>query len=151
MSSMGKFTCKGLDKFQKNINKFSDEQRVIFMGEVARELAARMLSKAIKATPVGDYPAGKMGGTLRRGWTAGEAAQSYAQSLNVVHSGDKYTIEITNPVEYASYVEFGHRTSNGGFVEGRHMLTIAEAEIDNEAPSVIINRLKRELGALFDA
>ena len=44
------------------------------MEACAKELAARLLAKVIKRTPVGQYPSGsgKVGGTLRRGWTAGK-------------------------------------------------------------------------------
>ena len=58
----------------------------------------------------------KMGGTLRRGWTVG----------TVIKSGKQYNIEVINSVEYASYVEFGHRTRNHkGWVPGQYMLTIS--------------------------
>lgn len=92
----------------------------------------------------------KSGGTLRRGWTAkthqeaeagtgdGENARDYADGLSVKHSGGSYTIEIINPVEYASYVEFGHRTRNHkGFVLGKYMLTIPEQTVNKAAPQVV--------------
>ena len=68
----------------------------------------RNLSASFKAS------SGKKGGTLRRGWTGEKraSAQGYADSLTVNHFGDTYVIEIVNPVEYASYVEYGHRTAN---------------------------------------
>ncbi len=62
-----------------------------------------------------------------------------------------------NPVEYASYVEFGHRQQPGryvpalgkqlkqGWVKGRFMLTISEGEIQDIAPKVIEAKLKKWL------
>ena len=154
-----KVDIKGLKKLQENINKLSDQQVQEFINGIAKELAARLLAKVIKRTPVGQYPksTGKKGGTLRRGWTAqqngnggGSDAQSYASSLQVNHIGNTYVIEIVNPVEYASYVEFGHRTRDGeGWVEGRFMLTISEEELEADAPKIIENRLKVILGGLF--
>lgn len=56
-------------------------------------------------------------------------------------------IEIVNPVEYASYVEYGHRTANHkGWVQGRFMLTISEQEIQNIAPKVLESKIKKFLG-----
>ena len=101
---------------------------------------------------LGPSGSGKTGGTLRRGWTAGkgQGAASYAQSLQVHHYGGYYVIEITNPVEYASYVEFGHRTANhSGWVEGKFMLTISEQEVQAAAPGILERRLQQKLGELF--
>ena len=85
-----------------------------------------------------------MGGTLRRGWTAktedeaaggrgrssASAGASYAKILPVDRIGDNYQITVINPVHYASYVEFGHRTASGkGWVKGKYMLTISEKQL----------------------
>lgn len=113
-------------------------------------------------------PSGKKGGTLRRGWTSktheeaasgGKAsAKAYADSLNIQHDGNMLAIEIVNPVEYASYVEFGHRQEVGryipalgkklkqGWVQGKFMLTVSEEKIQNIAPKVLEARVKKFLG-----
>lgn len=129
----------------------------------AKELAARLLALVIPATPVGRYPkgAGKKGGTLRRGWTARTQAEAesgkkadvraWVQSLPVTKSGGGYMIEVINPVEYASYVEFGHRTrGGGGFVEGRRMLTVSEEQLRKIAPAALEKLLHQKLKELCD-
>jgi hypothetical protein len=126
----------------------------LFIESCAKELAARLLAKVIKRTPVGQYPSGsgKVGGTLRRGWTGdkSQAGSAFAGNLKVNHFGDTYVIGVENPVEYASYVEFGHRTRNhSGWVEGKFMLTISEQEIQSAAPKVLENKLKKKLGECF--
>ena len=101
---------------------------------------------------------GKQGGTLRRGWTAktaeeaasgsglGTNAKAYADSLQVSYSGGAYQIEVINPVEYASYVEFGHSTRNRkGWVKGRFMLTISEQELEAMAPRILEKKLQKFL------
>ena len=155
MAKNGKVDINDLINFKNNIEKSLGSQQLnLFIESCAKELAARLLAKVIKRTPVGQYPksSGKKGGTLRRGWT-GEKNQSgsaYAQSLNVSRTGNVYTIEIVNPVEYASYVEFGHRTRNHeGWVEGKFMLTISEQEIERDAPKILENKLKKKLGECF--
>lgn len=107
-------------------------------------------------------PSGKKGGTLRRGWTArteqeaasrgGENnAKAYAQSLPVYKQGGSYVIEVINPVHYASYVEFGHRTPSGkGWVQGQYFLTLSEQELRALAPGIIEKKLERLLREVFN-
>lgn len=140
MGRMGNFNIDGLKKFRDELNKLRDPDK--FVEACAKELAARLLAMVVKRTPVGEYPksSGKKGGTLRRGWTGEKrsSAQNYANSLTVHHFGDTYVIEIVNPVEYASYVEYGHRTANHkGWVKGRFMMTISEQELEKIAPKVL--------------
>ncbi len=187
MGKMGNFTISDLKKLQDQLNKLQSGNVEAFMESCAKELAARLLAKVIKRTPVGDYskevevtakrdsknhkkgdtykkrinPSGKMGGTLRRGWTSkshkeaesgtGKSSVSegiaYADSLKINHYGGFLVIEIINPVEYASYVEYGHRTRNHkGWVPGRFMLTISEQEMQGIAPKVLEAKIKKFLG-----
>lgn len=151
MGKMGKFNFRELKDFEKKLKSMKDPDA--FVESCAKELAARLLAKVIKRTPVGDYPksSGKKGGTLRRGW-AGEkraSASAYVDSLTVHHSGDTYVIEIVNPVEYASYVEYGHRTANHkGWVPGVFMMTISEQELQEIAPKVLERKVKKYMEGL---
>lgn len=155
MAKWGKCDFKQLKDLQDKMNKLQRDDFHEFCEAVAKELAARLLAKAIKRTPVGEYPksSGKKGGTLRRGWTGqkNQSAAAYVQSLKVTKSGDVYEIEIINPVEYASYVEFGHRTRNHeGWVKGRFMLTISEQEVDTQAPKILEKKLMKYFGGMFN-
>ncbi len=131
----------GLKQFQKNIDRIN-KNREKFFRAAAKELAARLLRKVIKRTPVGvnardagynisdetykKYWAGYSGGTLRRGWTAKSEAEaengsrsnvtSFVNSLDVAHTGNTFTIIVGNPVHYASFVELGHRQTVGRYV-----------------------------------
>lgn len=154
MARSGTFNFQDFEKIKDNLEKLNQEQVDLFIDACAKELAARLLAKVIKRTPVGDYPnsSGKKGGTLHRGWTGGKnsSAVAYADSLTIHHFGDAYVIEIINPVEYASYVEFGHRTANHkGWVNGQFMLTISEQEIQQAAPAIIEKKLMKQMGELF--
>ena len=154
MARSGTINFRDFERIQNNLEKLNQEQVDLFIDACAKELVARLLAKVIKRTPVGDYPnsSGKKGGTLRRGWTGGktQSAVAYADSLTIHHFGDAYVIEIINPVEYASYVEFGHRTANHkGWVNGRFMLTISEQEIQQAAPAIIEKKLMKQMGELF--
>ena len=123
-----------------------------------------LLALVIPRTPVGQYPksSGKKGGTLRRGWTSktqadaasrggSNDAKAYAEALPVRKSGNAYTIEVINPVEYASYVEFGHRTRGGdGWVPGQYFLTLSEQDLERLAPGVIERKLEALLREVFN-
>lgn len=155
MASGGNVDFRELQEFRRKMEaSLNDDQINDFIESCAKELAARLLAKVIKRTPVGQYPASteKKGGTLRRGWTGGktQGGKAYADSLRVNHYGNTYVIEVVNPVEYASYVEFGHRTRNHeGWVEGKFMLTISEQEVQGDAAKILENKLKRKLGEVF--
>ncbi len=151
--------ARQFEELNKRLQKTDYDE---FCKACAKELAARLLAKVIKITPVGDYPksTGKKGGTLHRGWTAQteeEAAEggtgnaiAYANALPITKSGNVYEIEIINPVHYASYVEFGHRTRGGdGWVEGRFMLTLSEKELEREAPRILEKKMEAWLKSIF--
>lgn len=163
MAKMGGFSAADMKKLQKQLNKIQEGNVEAFIEACAKELAARLLAKVIKRTPVGEYPksSGKKGGTLRRGWTSKtheeavggsgkgsiSAGKAYADTLTINHFGNTFVIEIVNPVEYASYVEYGHRTpDHKGWVQGRFMLTISEQEIQEIAPKVLEAKIKKFLG-----
>ncbi len=105
-------------------------------------------------------PSGKKGGTLRRGWTSktheevvagsgkssAKAGKEYADSLKINHFDNFVVIEIVNPVKYASYVEFGHRTRNKqGWVRGKFMMTKSKEQIEKIAPKVLQAQIKKFL------
>ncbi|WP_422389423.1 HK97 gp10 family phage protein [Clostridioides difficile] len=112
-----------------------------FCKDAARELAARLLGKVIRRTPVDT-------GFLRQGWNG----VAYARSLPVYKQGNNYIIEVVNPTEYASYVNFGHRTKDGkGWVKGQHFLTISEMELQGQVDKIIEKKLLILLKGVFDA
>ena len=152
MARMGGFNANQLKKFTEELQKLQDPDA--FVESCVKELAARLLRMVIKRTPVGEYPnkSGKKGGTLRRGWTGSKgqaSAKGYADDMKVNHFGDTYVVEIVNPVEYASYVEYGHRTADhSGWVKGQFMMTISEQELERIAPAVLEAKIKKYLGGV---
>ena len=53
---------------------------------------------------------------------------------------------IINPVEYAAYVEYGHRKRNNqGWVPGKLMLTISETELRAVTPQILERKIKKFL------
>lgn len=140
MSRMGGFDARELRKLRDELEKLQEPEE--FMKDCAKELAARLLRMVVQRTPADT-------GTLRRAWTAGTSSEGYANSVQVNHSGNVYETAITNPMEYASYVEYGHRTPNHkGWVPGKFMMKISEEELERIAPAILEQRIYRYFGGL---
>lgn len=138
MAKYGRMNVKGLKELQKQLEGMKDSE--VLMQDCAKELAARLLARVKKSdrTPVGQYPpeSGKIGGTLRRGWKTGE----------IEKIGDTYRIEVFNPVEYASYVEYGHRTRNHkDWIHGKFMMTLSANEIERATPEILEKKILKYL------
>ena len=129
-----KVDVKELKAFRDRLDSLAGKTDLdAFYRQAAKELAARLLTMVKKRTPVDT-------GALRRGWTIGE--------VKAVEGG--YEVEVLNPTEYASYVEFGHRTrlnpeGGRGWVKGRFMLQISSDELEAMAPKILERKLKKFL------
>lgn len=139
MTKYGSVEFEDLKELQKELLKMQDNlDRVIL--PIAKELAARLLTKVKRKTPVGQYHNGKTGGSLKKAWQIGEVKQN----------GDNFEVEIFNTMNYADYVESGHRTrerkdGSRGWVEGKFMLTISVREVQTLAPKLIEKRIANAL------
>lgn len=152
MGRWGKCEFSELKKLADNVKALKDGVANEFTKEIANEIAMRLLRRIKQKTPVGQYTDGRTGGTLRNGWNIGKMTQK----------GNSYTIEIINPVEYASYVEYGHRQTPGRFVpaigkklkkswvKGRFMMTLSLNEIDQLTPQIVSAKVWEELKRCFD-
>lgn len=141
MSRDVKIDIKQLEQLRDNlqiVGKNTDD----FLESCAKELAQLLIHKVTHRTPV-------VSGELRRAWST--------NNIKVSHVGSDYVVEIINPKEYASYVEYGHRQEPGryvpaigkrlkkGWVEGQFMLTISEEEIRQSAPGILEKKVKKWL------
>lgn len=103
--------------------------------KVARRVAQLAIRKVKKMTPVDT-------GDLRNNW-----------KFQVVKKGKDYIIVIYNQVEYASYVEKGHRIviagKTVGWVEGRFMLKLTEDEMIRIAPRMWQREVEKEMSRIF--
>lgn len=137
------------EAFAKKLEKVEKDKQK-FMEDCCKELAARLLSRVIKRTPV-------IEGTLRRGWQIDDN-----KNVNVVYRNGEYRCAIYNATEYANYVEFGHRrvpgiylpqfgkSTTAGWTDGVFMLTISEKEVESLAPALLEKRLMEFLKGAFE-
>ena len=144
---------KQLAKFAKDIERLNATQKEEFLESCCKELAARLLQKVIERTKADT-------GTLRRGWTVAsheEAAagtkvgvKEWCDKVEIRKNGGTYRLDIINPVSYASYYEYGHRTASGdGWVEGRFPLTISEAELNAVSDAILAKKLRAFIKGVF--
>lgn len=119
-------------KYAENWHR-SYKELYAFLTTFLLEMAERTIGKTKDRTPVGTPEStgipGYVGGALRESWQLGE----------IRGSGRNLEIEILNGMEYASFVEYGHRkppTENDprDFIPGRLMLTISLDEIYAQMP-----------------
>lgn len=172
MSIIGVWDTSELDSFLDQLKSISEQDIQRFNEDVIKEIAARTLAKIIARTPVGEYGdkqvefttkdgkevsftahSSKVGGTLRRGWTAGEDTDAYSfimANSEVIKKGNVYKIIISNNVFYAPFVEYGHRTVNNGFVDGQFMMTISMDEMQDELPELLNKKFTDFLGGYFN-
>lgn len=140
-----------------------------FYEYAAKQIALRLLGYVIPDTPTQEnhtityryfgQEISKVirGGTLKRGWigldTPGSEPSAsdqaaYVQRLPVHRAGPIRSITISNNVEYAPYVEEGHRSRPGryvpelgaqllqGWVPGQHMLRRATNNVESMLPGL---------------
>lgn len=137
--------------------------------QAARELAGRLLALVVPRTVVGHYPPemNRIGGTLRRGWVSKDQDTSFdrtqagapcpsakemhdwAQSLDVEVRAGTYTIKVHNPVEYASFIEYGFTKRNGEMYPPQHMMEISVQQLEAIAPRVLEQELYKWLKKRF--
>ena len=115
------------DKFQNLQNVIDD-----FCIQVTKEIAQIIVKEVKEKTPIDK-------GKLRDNWTIGEFKKE----------GTVYKIEVINPLEYAEFVEFGHRQQPGRYVkaigkrlkkswvQGKFMLTITERDLQRNLDKII--------------
>ena len=141
--SGGSVEFSELTAFRDKLENLSKNKKGESFSEAAvKELAARLLRKVKKRTPVDT-------GELRRNWQVGN-----------IHIFGKYcVVEVYNATEYAEWVEFGHRRvikvkGTGekravGWQPGKFMLTISTKEIDNIKDRLIRQRVEQKFREVF--
>lgn len=132
---VSKQTIDDLKDLQEKMEGLFGGKNDEFLEYAAKQIAARLLSYVIPDTPV-------ITGRLRRGWVGQDTGgaspnikdiESYVETqLPIKKKSNQVEVTISNRVEYAPYVEYGHRTqpsvkvnnteSATGWVEGQFML-----------------------------
>lgn len=128
------FEFSEMHELRANLVKIKQKSEEIHM-KIANRVALLAIRKVKKMTPVDNN-------ILRPAW-----------KHSVVKKGDAYHIQIYNEVEYASYVESGHRIvvagKTVGWVEGRFMMKLTLDEMKQIAPNMWKKEVEKEMRRIF--
>ena len=136
MARMGKFDYSDLDQLSRSVQSALNSNVIDqFIKDFLLEMAYRAERRIKMRTPVDT-------GDLRRRWVVGQ----------VTKIGDYYSVEISNNLHYASYVENGHRTGKEltGWVEGRFMAKISMKEIERHLPEYLQRKQTEMIEKIFN-
>lgn len=110
----------GLDEFEKKLTKLIEHDYPEEFRKMVIQIATDLQTAVQDTTPVKTSH-------LQENWFVGD----------LVKRGNEYYIEVYNNVEYAEPVEYGHRTANGGFVEGAHMMELSVELLKIKLPAYL--------------
>jgi len=130
----GSFEFEEFKKLRDGVKEFTAAS-----GKIHKKVADRIAQLAIRKvkllTPVDT-------GDLRNNW-----------KYHVYKQGDSYKIVIYNQVEYALFVEKGHRIviagRTVGYVDGKFMLELTEQEMERIAPRMWEREVEKEMRRIF--
>lgn len=140
MSRDFEFDFREVVEFKEKIEALADSDIDNFIKLATNELAGELMRLAVNKTPVDS-------GELRRRW----------RMTRVKKIANGYEVRVINPVEYASFVEKGHRQTPGryvpaigkklkkSFVQGKFFLKNSEIELESNHKALIENKLRRFL------
>lgn len=146
MSRDFEFDFREVVEFKEKIEALADSDIDDFIKLATNELAGELMRLAVNKTPVDS-------GQLRDRW----------RMTRVKKISNGYEVRVINPVEYASFVEKGHRQTPGryvpaigkrlkkSFVKGRFFLKNSEIELESNHKALIENKLRRFLEERLNA
>lgn len=120
MSKWGKVEYKEFLKFAEGFEKLSQNDQDGIMMNMIQQSAGRFLQVVVDRTP-------KDTGELQKAWSI----------ARVYKDGGDYVAEIVNGMPYATFVEYGHRTRNGGWVKGRFFVRYAIQDLERVSQKLL--------------
>ena len=109
-----------LKEFRDRLNKLSGKSKDNFIRTEVNNCGSKLLELTKRKTPVDT-------GALKATWKV-SGARKY---------GDGWEVIMSNPMKYATFVEFGHHLKNGGYYPGRYMATKSINYIRTKMPKEI--------------
>lgn len=131
MSKLGKIEIKGLKEFQTQIQNAQKRVEDLKL-EVANTIAQEFLKEVIERTPKSNN------NKLKNNW-----------KYKITKDETGYNIEVYNDLQYAPYVEHGHKTKYNGFIQGHHMLHLTKEDIEERMNNITTPILEKYLQEVF--
>lgn len=143
---MNEIDFSQLEKLQKQMESVDYTKACASAMNVISQKALKYISNVTKP---GHYKNGKTGGTLKKSW----------QTEETTVSGSTVKGGIYTALEYAPYVEFGHRTRLGkgtspkykpkkngkAWVEGKKYLNTVVPKVERDAPKILMQKMEEVL------
>lgn len=126
------YRLDGLDEIEKHLSAAIAHQYPEAFRQMVIDIAIQLEGRVKERTPVKTA-------RLRNAWRVGE----------IRRSGDEYIIEVSNNLEYAEAVEYGHRQEPGRyvpaigkrlkrkFVPGAHMMELSLMDVEAKLPGYL--------------
>lgn len=125
------FDVSELEAFKNNLQGLQDQTDSIII-EALEEIVAREIRMVKKGTPVDT-------GTLRNAW----------RITDIRKAGNSFEVSVYNNMDYADYVEFGHRTrDHKNWVPGKFMLIVSERQIEKVMEEIVNRHLEEAFSKL---
>lgn len=118
MGKMGNVNFKQLQNLQKKLQQ-AEKQTSQVIEKIINDIADEFLQEVIDRTPNTDS------NKLKNNW-----------KKRIVSKGSNYIVEVYNDIEYASNVEYGSRTADNGWNEGKFMMTITQQDIERRMQKI---------------
>ena len=142
MSSNQRRNKAAIEQYRKELRAMLDD-----ISEIDRKILNKAINVGIaeakRLTPVGQYTNGRVGGHMRRSWSASRTT----------FNATSVTKEMFNTAEYASYVNYGHRIVSNkktkGFVKGKFILERAIAKVEKTMVAEF-NKAVKEVNKKYD-
>ncbi len=116
--SRTEYSFDGLDRMERELGRMIEQKFPEEFKRMVLQVAQEVLIETKEKTPQDTS-------RLLDGWKLGR----------IKKIGNEYVIEIYNNVEYAEFVEEGHRLRNGAFKDGVHMLELSLEEVNDRLPA----------------
>lgn len=127
-----KVDTRHIKKYRDGLQRFHNQESKKMMDDCVQTLADDLLKNVSSKTPVSSKAG--TGGTLKRGWAIRRS------------STGKHLAVVYNNVDYASFVEYGHRTRGGTkFVPGVFMLRRAVSQVGQVSGKIVRQKFDNKL------
>ncbi len=126
------YSIDGLDKLEKTLTQMIQVKYPREFERLVIQIAYEMQGRCKEKTPVKTS-------RLRDGWRVGKLKRK---------EGGLY-VEVYNNIEYAEFVNYGHRVGKSGYKEGVYMLEISMKEMERRLTPYLkawLNKFIKENG-----
>lgn len=134
------FFIEGLDELHRNMLELAQKEFPDFCEAAAEALSMQLMKRTAELSPVDQN-------RLRASF---ETAATGASNDDAVFERNGMEVLVGSNVEYADYVNTGHKLRNGEWWEGYHYFDDAFDELQSQAAEWLAERLEELFDGVFE-